>query len=249
LRALQEDFRDECQIIQFKTEDNLASTACTLTPIKSSPSTWRNIFSVALDDLSSLVSPRQIIYCEGRDQPGKGGVEKGMDAIAFNSIFSQKYPNTLFISSGGNTELDKRSEIAIALLSKALPLLEVLVLKDRDISSGKQNSETDRQLYLELNHQSHRVLRRWEIENYVYDKSVLNKYCAASNLTFDESAYDAFVTDIVNQNLKDETGKIKNFCGITTSINADKFKLALANVITEEMEVYKELEECIFGRT
>ena len=248
LRALQEDFRDKCQILQFKPNDNLASRPCVLKSVTPTHSIWREIFAVALDDLTSLICPRQIVYCEGRDEPGRGGVERGMDANALNVIFSKKYPTTLFVSSGGNTELDVRSEIAITLLSKALPLLEVLVLKDRDISSGKSNSEEDRQQYLKLNPQNHRVLKRWEIENYLYDKAVLSAYCNKFGLIFDAAAYDNFVSNIADQNLKDATGRVKNFCNITTSINADKFKLALAEVITEDMEVFNELEGVIFRR-
>lgn len=66
--------------------------------------------------------------------------------------------------------------------------------------------------------------------------------------TFDEAAYDAFVTDIVDQQIKDNTGYIRNFCGIVGSINAEVFKKNLAKVIDDSMQVYKELERVIFQR-
>ncbi len=91
-------------------------------------------------------------------------------------------------------------------------------------------------------------MRRWEMENYLYDKAVLTSYCLEKSLVFEEAEYDKFVTDIVNQNLKDETGRIKNFCGIRTNINPETFKLTLSQYVTEDMAVYKELEECIFER-
>lgn len=172
LRALQEDLKDECEIIQFQDDMNLASEAYTLTPMKKTIANWREIFAVALDDLSHLVSPKQIIYCEGRDKPGKGGQDLGFDAKVFNQIFSEKHHETLFVSAGGNTELDQRSEIALSLMTKILPKIEILVLKDRDISSGKPNNENDRQVYLKNNPENHRVLKRWEIENYLFDKEV-----------------------------------------------------------------------------
>ncbi|MEQ9567356.1 MAG: hypothetical protein RLN85_16335, partial [Pseudomonadales bacterium] len=162
--------------------------------------------------------------------------------------FSHSYPDTLFVSSGGNTELDQRSAIAIAILGKVYEKLEILVLKDRDMASGQPVSEDERKRYLSTNDASHRVLRRWEIENYLYDKEVLQAYCNTQGLTFDEANYDAFVTDIDNQNLKDSTGRIKSICGIATSVNADIFKRELAECIAEEMTVYKELEACIFKR-
>lgn len=246
LRALQDEFKDQCQIIQFKNDMNLASTPQTLTPVKKSIATWKEIFEVALEDLTHLITPKRIIYCEGKDIPGSIGQEKGFDARVFNNIFGEKYHETLFVSSGGNTELDQRSGIGIVILTKIIPGVEILVLKDRDISSGKITSDNDRQVYLDSNPNNHRILGRWEIENYLYDKEVLKKYCSFKKLTFDESAYDSFVTDIKNHNLKDNTGRIKNFCGINTSVTPEYFKLDLSTYISEDMAVFQELEECIF---
>ncbi|GEO14019.1 hypothetical protein MAE02_17150 [Microvirga aerophila] len=166
----------------------------------------------------------------------------------YNTIFAEAYPDTLFISSGGNTELDQRSAVAIAILGKVFSNLEIWVLKDRDMASGKPTSEKDRILYLQNNEDNHRVLRRWEIENYLYDKEVLQKYCTHNALVFNESAYDAFVQDIDNQNLKDETAKIKNFCGITSGINPEKFKLSLSDFVSPDMKVYQDLAASIFLR-
>lgn len=248
LRALQTKVSPNCQIIQFRPEDNLASQACTLTPVKIGPGTWRDLFAIALDDLAHLVSPEIIVYCEGRAEPGPGGRERGLDAQVFNNVFAAAHPNTLFTSSGGNTEPDQRSAIALAVLGKVFPTVEIWVLKDRDMASGKSTNENDRQVYLKTNPQNHRVLRRWEIENYLYDKEVLKSYCAAEGLVFDEVSYDKFVTDIENQNLKDETQRIKNLCGIKSSISADVFKIALSEHMTQDMSVFKELELCIFSR-
>ena len=248
LRALQEELRENCQVIHFKSSYDLASKPYELTPMKWSKANWRDIFSIALDDLTNLVCPKTIIYCEGRDSPGRNGSERGLDANVFNNIFSEKYHDTLFVSSGGNTELDQRSDIAIAILGKVFSALDILVLKDRDMASGKNTSENDRQIYLQNNPDNHRVLKRWEIENYLYDKEVLLNYCSKNDLEFNTSAYEQFVTDIANQNLKDATGRIKSFCGITSSINPEKFKLTLSEHITEDMSVYEDLASCIFER-
>lgn len=248
LRALQNKMRDKCQIIQFRPEFNLAAEVCTLTPIKIGPGTWRDLFAVALDDLAHLVSPSTIVYCEGRAEPGPASREKGMDAQVFNNIFAESHPEALFTSSGGNTEPDQRSAIALAVLGKVFPTVDIWVLKDRDMASGKPTDENDRQIYLKTNPKNHRVLKRWEIENYLFDKEVLKAYCAAEKLPFDEAAYDEFVTNIKDQNLKDETSRIKNFCGIKGSINADVFKIALSKYLAPGMPVFKELEDCIFGR-
>jgi hypothetical protein len=209
---------------------------------------WRELFAIALDELADLVSPKTIIYSEGRAEPGKLGAERGMDAQALNTIFSQEHPDTLFVSSGGNTELDQRSTIALAILSKVFPSVDVWLLKDRDMASGKPTTESDRQLYLQSNPSFHRVMKRFEIENYLFDKDVLKAYCADNGTQFDEASYDGFVTDIVNQNVKDEVNRIKNFCGVVGSVNADTFKLSLAQYLEKGMPAYTELEACIFNR-
>lgn len=249
LRALQTQMKDKCQIIQFKSEYELASKPYTLTPMKRSAAAWRELFAVALDDLATLVSPKTIVYCEGRDAPGAGGVERGMDARALNMIFAESHPDALFVSSGGNTELDQRSSIAIAILSKVFPTVEVLVFKDRDMASGKNTNENDRQIYLKSNPRSHRVMKRWELENYLYDKDVLRSYCADNALTFDEAAYDNFVTNVADQDLKNATGHIRNFCGIKGSISSEDFKLSLAPYLTDALPAFVELRDSIFART
>jgi len=248
LRALQDELNDVSQIIEFKEENKWAAQPYTLVPMVKSRNNWRNLFATALDDLTGLVSPKRIVYCEGRAEPTRTGGERGFDADVFNSLFGEKYPDTLFISSGGNTELDQRSDIAISILSKVFSDVEILVLKDRDMASGKNTTEADRQMYLSNNPQNHRVLNRFEIENYLFDKEVLKAYCDENGKIFDEEAYDGFVTDIVNQQVKDNTGYIRNFCGIVGSINSEVFKKNLAKVIRPDMQVYKELEEVVFER-
>ncbi len=116
------------------------------------------------------------------------------------------------------------------------------------MASGKETDEADRQEYLSNNPQNHRVLKRFEIENYLFDKEVLSNYCLKNGKTFDEDSYDSFVTDIVNQHVKDDVGRIKNYCGITGSINPEVFKKNLSKYITRDMRVYSELEDVIFHR-
>ena len=116
------------------------------------------------------------------------------------------------------------------------------------MASGKNTTEHDRKIYLENNPKRHRVLKRWEIENYLFDKEVLKIYCLDKGLQFDEAAYDNFVKNIYDQNLKDKVTYIRNFCGIKGSVSAENFKLAVAPYLTEGMDAFKELRSCIFDR-
>ena len=245
MRALQNELKEESQILDFSREDYFTQPH-TIKPIVPNRQNWMRIFETALDDLTYLVGPNRIVYCEGRAEPSIHGIEKGLDAQIYENIFSAVFNDTVFVSSGGNTELDQRSDIAIQILSKVFKGIEILVLKDRDMASGKSTDESDRQRYLSNHPSNHRVLKRWELENYLFDKEILLRYCKSEGLTFSEADYDNFVTDINNQNVKDEINRIKNFCGIQSSINEVQFKLNLSKFITEETVVYQELRTCIF---
>lgn len=245
LRALQEELKDKAQILDFSGQDYFTGIK-TIQPIKPTRQNWQRIFNTALEDLTHLIAPKIIIYCEGKDRPGLNGSEKGLDAQVYNNIFYEKYPEAQFVSSGGNTELDQRSDIALVILTKVFSEIQILVLKDCDISSGKDTTEQARQLYLSNNKSNHRVLKRRELENYLFDKTVLKKYCKSISRDFDEHNYDQVVSNISSDNVKDIVGKIKNICSIEVSIDSETFKINLSKFITSDMSVYKELEQCIF---
>ena len=245
MRALREDLHEKSQVLDF-SERNYSTGTHTIKPIKLNRVNWQRIFETAIEDLSGLICPKKIVYCEGKDVPGKGGSERGFDAKVLNNIFSEKYNDVLFVSSGGNTELDQRSDIAISILSKVFSHLNIIVLKDRDMSSGRLNTEEDRQEYLRVNPKNHRILKRWEIENYLFDKEILKKYCDANKRDFDEENYDTFVKNIEDQNVKDSYTYFRNFCNINFSIGAEDFKLNLSQFITPDTYVFRELERCIF---
>jgi len=247
LRALQENLKDDSDIISFTEDKKYFSETVNLVPIRKNHKEWTSIFSTALDDLTGLVSPRRIIYCEGAAEP-RSGSEQGMDAQAYNNIFGETYPDTLFVSSGGNTELDQRSAIAISILSKVFPDLEIWILKDRDMASGKAVSEEGRQEYLRLNQKNHRVLKRWEIENYLFDKEVVRKYCENKDESFDEKTYDKNITDILSGDVKSKIQYIRNICNVVGSVDNNLFKIDLSKFISTDMQVYKELEQSIFER-
>ena len=245
MRALQNELKEKSQILDFSRKDYFTGKH-DIQPIVPNRQNWMRIFETALDDLTNLVAPNRIVYCEGRAEPSIHGIEKGLDAQIYENIFSATFDDTVFVSSGGNTELDQRSDIAIQILSKVFNGIEILVLKDRDMLSGKPADESDRQRYLSNNPSNHRVLKRWELENYLFDKEILSRYCGSKGRAFNEADYDDFVKDINNQNVKDEIGRIKNFCGIQSSISEVQFKLNLSKFITEETAAYQELRECIF---
>jgi hypothetical protein len=116
------------------------------------------------------------------------------------------------------------------------------------MASGKPTDEASRHYYLAHNPANHRVLRRWEFENYLYDKEILKEYCAREGLSFDEGAYDTLIKNVVDEDVKGKTAQIRNCCGIKVSISNEIFKLKLAECVSPDMNVYSELEHCIFRR-
>ena len=244
LRALQVDYNPECQVLDFGSGDYFNGSK-TITPILKTRKNWSAIFETALEDLTGLIAPKKLIYCEGLAKPGSGMREKGFDANIFNVIFEDEFPEFLFVSSGGNTELEKFSGLALQVLNKAFLDVEILILKDRDINpSGEPTTLVQREEFLRSNKQN-RMLKRREIENYLFDKDLLEKYCQKNGLEFNEEEYLKLVSDINEEDLKPKYSEILKCC-TSKNIGKEKFCLELSQLITPETEVYQELKNLIF---
>ena len=121
---------------------------------------WQNMYEVALDDLSSLVAPQCVVICEGsRDRH-----VNAFDARCYNQLFSGEFPETLFISQGGSKEVIK-SEHLVAILKSIAVGIQVQKLIDRD-------DMTD-DMRMRRIAEGIRVLRRRELEEYLYAPEVL----------------------------------------------------------------------------
>ena len=130
------------------------------------------LYQTAVDDIATLIAPKQIIYCEGKIN----NENLGLDEYCYNYIFNHSHPDTLFISSGGCSELNKYSEIALMLINKAFSGVNILKLKDRDIKGNSTESnittQDDRKAFLAMD-SNNRMLKRLEIENYLLDYEIV----------------------------------------------------------------------------
>ena len=92
------------------------------------------------------------------------------------------------------------------------------------------------------------MLGRREIENYIFDPSVLQEHCVQHGRELDQVAYAGIVTDIVAQDLKqgNTLRQLKEMCGFEK--NLDEFKRELAQHVVVNRSVYLELESCIFNK-
>jgi len=231
LQALQKELKDKSIVLDFDKDFDVEQI---LTPMKTTPANWKKLFKITLEDLTGLLAPEQIYYCEGRNDTDD---ERGIDAICYNKIFEITKPEILFVSSGGNTEPDGYSEIALKVLAKAFDSLKIFVLKDRD--------NENRDEWLKVNPTKRRMLKRRELENYLYDWEVVSKL--DNNASKEE--YDKLVKDIINDELKDLSITFRNTVTPTLkSIDLKTYKQKLAEVITPEMKVYQELEKIILGQ-
>ena len=121
--------------------------------------------------------------------------------------------------------------------------VELLLLRDRD-----DNSEDGRNDFLsQATH--HRMLGRREIENYLFDLSILQVYCAQYGRVLNESDYTGIVPDILMQDLRNGNTlrQLKDLCVFEN--NLDEFKKELARHVTANGSVYLELESCIFNKS
>ncbi len=241
LRALQEELKEKTSVLDF-SKDNFDEDAV-IAPMKATRHNWQEIFQTALEDITGLLAPERIVYCEGKKEPDENGNEQGLDAEIYNTIFSETYNNTLFVSSGGNTELDKNASVALAVLGKAFMDVTLLLLKDRDINrDGSLTTQEQRENWLINDPKTRRMLKRREIENYLFDYEIISK--KSTNVSKEE--YEAVIIDIKDEDVKSKTGDVMNLCGINNGITGEDFKIDLASYITPETSVYKELEDVIF---
>jgi hypothetical protein len=174
LNALKQDHHADSAVIWFTPD--LVTKASEVVPMVKSRKNWKIVFETALEDLTGLISPEVIVYCEGRKDLGRNGEEQGLDAEVYNSIFELEFPSTLFVSSGGSTEPDKYSEVAIKVLSKAFDSVTLLLLKDKDIhGDGSITTNPEREAWILENPSNRRMLIRKEIENYLFDLEIVKK--------------------------------------------------------------------------
>lgn len=239
LRAAQDEKRKSenlISIIEFKPE--YSSRIDPILPIKGSRKDWQRIFQTALEDITGLIAPRVIIYCEGEKEPGDNGEENGVDANVYNKIFEITHPEAFFVSSGGGGEPIKYSAVALDILRKAFIEADILVLKDR---GGSASFKTDEERVALLSEDPRkRILLRREIENYLFDPEVLKLYKA--DVDIDSVYAEGF--DYKTEYLKSKYQEIKQKLDFSGDIK--DLMLSLSEHIKPDTLVYTELEKVIF---
>ena len=218
----------------------------TITPSAPNRVFWKNMYEVALDDLSSLVAPRRIIICEG----SKNKHVKAFDAGCYHRLFADEFPDTLFISQGGSGEVIQ-SEHLVGILKSIAHGIGVQKLIDRDDMTDDMRAQAIAQ--------GVRVLRRRELEEYLYDPEVLRTFLQTEGC--EESVVEAVLSkreSLVNgqpgpKNIKDVSRQL--FAAIRhdtqlPNLGNDREEFAsqfLVPALRKTHVAYEELREDVFG--
>lgn len=107
IRALQEELNAKSQVIRFQADNKWASEAYILKPIVKSRAAWQDLFQTALDNMTKLVAPRTIIYCEGRDF-SVGGIQVSINPETFKKNISNFFDEDMVVYKELEQEIFKR---------------------------------------------------------------------------------------------------------------------------------------------
>jgi len=219
-------------------------------PAQINKTIWDRFFDLAFADLSQLIAPKRIVFCEGTPQ---GRVYKDFDAQIYGKIFEQKYHDTKFISIGSGTEIEDIENQPVKIVSNILKTSEIVKFVDRD---DKSNQEVQ-----ELLEKGVKTSKRRHIESYLFDDEIITKLCnmeGKSELIQDcldaknQAVNESVDRDNPVDDIKSASGKIftelKRILSLTQCGNnkCAFVRDTLAPLFTDDTNVYRELEKEIF---
>ena len=238
-KALQLNRQDgHVAFLDFTGHDFDSPITVELTPTIPNQTFFRKMYDVLQEDLAGLIAPTHIVLCEGSENT---------DSKIYNQVFGQSHPDTLFVSRGGSSDVEKGDIISV--LEAIVPSVRVWRLIDRDeMSDPTRDGKISEGIH---------VLRRREIENYLWDEAVIRKALQNNGVAVNEiknilAAYpfsnpseDDMKTDNEQQALFE---KIRNAEG-ASRLGRNRREFAsdhLGPALRQTEEVYQELLEDVF---
>lgn len=212
---------------------------------------WDRFYDLAFADFSQLIAPSIIVFCEGTSQ---GRKIKDFDAQIYEKIFEEKYYDTKFVSVGSSTELENIENRSLKIVANILKSSKIIKFVDRDDKSDKEVKENAEK--------GIKTSKRRHIECYLLDNELIIKLCRSigkPELISDcINAKEDAIQDSINRgnppdDIKSASGtifnKIKKILGLTQCGNnvCAFLRDTMAPLVTEDTEVYKELENEIFN--
>jgi predicted ATPase len=225
-----------------------------ITPSKPSRTFWESVMNVALDDLATLVAPREVVVCEGNPAGPMAGKNAEHDAQVYSMIFAEEFPDVVFISAGSSTQVSGDFLGLATALPKVAAGMKVRRLIDRD-----DHARSDVATY---NKEGITVLGRRHLEAYLFDDEVLTVLCDSVGkpecLSAVLEAKQQAVSDSIARgnppdDIKSAAGsiytEIKRILSLR-QVGNDKESFArntLAPLVKPNTAVYVELKHDIFG--
>jgi predicted ATPase len=225
-----------------------------ITPEKPTRVFWEEVLHVALDDLASLIAPREVVICEGNPIGPVSGKNAEHDARVYSTIFADELPDVSFISAGSASQVVGDFMGLAAALPKVAAGMKVRRLVDlddhapADVADYKLKGIT--------------VLSRRHLEVYLFDDEVLEALCLSlgkpNEIPAVLAAKQSAIADSVargnpSDDVKSAAGNIytetKRILGMTQMGN-DRHAFArnvLAPLIKPGKAVYAQLKRDIFN--
>ena len=126
---------------------------------------WGRVYSVALDDLATLVAPERVVICEGEPIKIRASKNHGHDARCYERIFEAEFPETRFVSMGSDQQIEGDQRGLAEALRLLVGGLRVIRLVDRDDRSKAEIADCLTK--------GVRVLSRRNLESYLFDDEIL----------------------------------------------------------------------------
>jgi predicted ATPase len=228
--------------------------ATVITPKKPTRAFWESVLHVALDDLATLVAPREVVICEGNPAGSVQGKNVEHDAKIYSTIFAEELSDVTFISAGSASQISGDFMGLATALPKVATGMNVKRLIDRD-----DHAPADVAAYSKA---GIAVLSRRHLEAYLYDDEVLSALChavgqpaaAPALIALKQSAIEGSVgRGNASDDVKSAAGQIyaeaKKLLSLT-QVGNDQMSFTrntLAPQVKPGMTVYAELKRDIFG--
>ena len=208
-------------------------------------------YELAFGEFAKLMLPKVIVFCEGNPT---GRTRKNFDKNIYDTIFQDTHPEALFISAGSCNEIENIESMHGEIINTLLKDTKKIKVVDRD-------DRTEQEI-LDLNARGIKVLKKRNLESYLLDDSVIKKLCesvgkpdqfanciVAKKLAISKSISRGNAKDDYKSARGEIYNALKAILNLTKSgSNSDTFiRDILAPLITPDMEIYKRLEQEIFG--
>lgn len=222
-----------------------------LEPSECDSAIWHKMLEISLDDYAALLSPKTIVFCEGNTA---GRKRQDFDARCYTNIFKNKYPDTMFYSLGSCNDVEKDKNAVIDFVHSLSPNAKIIRVIDRDDRSDEEVNE--------LKEKGVRVLSQRNLEGYLLDLDVLLKWSNSVGKFNLNEEIENIRTKRINQSVErgnpsdDLKSAANDICTdlrkrlqLTKCGNTAEMIMrdTISKLITEDMEMYKKLENDIFG--